>query len=355
MADSSEEHRTCEATPRRVAQARSAGQIPLSRDLMSGVVMLAASVAVIAGGKAALGGLVLFFRETIQSSTAEVPVSAALVAGLREVGSVLGFPLLAMVIAALAIGVFQTRGLLSIKLLGPAPERISVRFGRLWGTASLAMAAKELLKFAVLLTAGVLCICSVASSIAGSTGSNGARIVDSVFASAKYVGVCLALTMLGLGFADYLWQVHRHRKTLRMTHHEARREHKETEGDPAIKSERNRILHSEILQANAVSQLAEANLVVTDPGKVAIALRYDPAASGAPVVVCTGRDYWATRIEELASRSGVPSIVDTALAGLLATTEEGGEIPENAYELVAALLVHCRRGSAERAELGSIV
>ena len=351
MADSSEENRTHEATPRKVAQARSEGLVAVSHDLMSGFVVFAACAALIACGRAAVGVLVLFFRESIRASAGPLSVGAALAAGLRATASVLAIPMVAIVGAALAVGYLQTRGLVRTNLLLPNAQRIGPRLLRLWGTDKLAATGQALAKVVALLAVAGACIYSAAAAIARSSVCDVSRVLDGIFVIAKHLGLGLAFTLLGLGLADYLWKRCRHRKTLRMTHDEAKREHRETEGDPAFKAERRRI-HLELSQAKALAELAQADLVVIEPGCAAIALRYDPAFSGAPVIVCKGRNHFARRIEAAASQVGVPVIVSASLAEELARSDEGEQIPERLYEPVAELLANGQLGLAGTSRRG---
>jgi flagellar biosynthesis protein FlhB len=351
MADHSQELRTVEATPRKVEQARRAGQGPVSRELTSGLVVLATGVVILACGRAALGGLVLFFRQSISAATGEFAVGSALVAGLHAISAALAVPLVVMLVAALAVGIVQTRGLIRTGLLKPTAQRIAPRLGRLWGIAGLATAGAACARVAALVTVAWLGSTSAVSAIASSSGSGASRVLDCMFVLAKHLGLGLAFTLLGLGMADFLWQVHRHRKALRMSHDEVKRERKDTEGDPILKAERQRI-HAELSQANALAQLAQADLVVSDPGRVVAVLRYDPAAFGAPVVICKGRNHLAIRLEALASRAGVPVVVKAALAEQLAREEEGDEIPESLYEPIADLLASRRRTLAGNAAGG---
>jgi flagellar biosynthesis protein FlhB len=338
MADPSDEDRSHEPTARRVAQARAEGWVAVSRDLSAGFAMLAAWAAFAVGGKAALGGLAVYLRDALGPPGRAPSAGAAIGAGASAALSALALPMLALLAVAVTVGVTQTRGLVGFNPLRPDGRRIAPRFGRFWGADKLGLAGKELGKIALLLSVAVVALSSSARGILGLAGADAGRILDALFASARDLGLALALAMLGLGVADYLWQHFRHRKLLRMTRDEAKREHRETEGDPVFKSERRRI-HWELAQAHALAELSPADLVVVEPSRVAVALRYAAGIAEAPFVIAKGRNRLAERMETVAAKAGVPIVVAPALAARLAAADDGEEIPEDLYEAIAGLLV----------------
>ncbi len=147
----------------------------------------------------------------------------------------------------------------------------------------------------------------------------------------------LAAALLLLGALDWALVRRRHRRALRMTRDEVRREHKEDEGDPAHRSERRR-RHRALLEAGPVSR---ATVVVVNPTHVAVALRHERGGEDAPRVVAKGTGLAAARIRSEARRAGVPVVRDVPLARALhRLAEVGDEIPEELYEAAAAVLAH---------------
>lgn len=122
-----------------------------------------------------------------------------------------------------------------------------------------------------------------------------------------------------------------------MTKEEVRREHRETEGDPAIKRARER-LHREIADHSILEEVRRATFVVVNPDHLAIALRYEEGETDAPLVVAKGERLIAARIVEIAREAGIPILRDVPLARALFTLEVGDEIPEALYEAVAEVL-----------------
>jgi flagellar biosynthesis protein FlhB len=156
------------------------------------------------------------------------------------------------------------------------------------------------------------------------------------------LGLRLAAAAAVIGVGDYLWQRHAHRKKLRMSRDEVKREHKESEGDPSHKAERHR-LHQELIQQRMVAEVRKADLVVVNPDHIAVAIKYDADGPSAPVVVAKGERLVAEQIKQAAREAGVPIFRDVTLARSLREVEEGDEIPEALYEAVAELLAVARR------------
>jgi flagellar biosynthesis protein FlhB len=337
VADLQQEDRTHEASPRRIAQARSAGRIPLSADLSASVVILAAGAALLACGRGMMGDAVILMRGLLAAATSELPASTALLVAARTAGATLAVPIAAILAAAVGIGLLQTRGLVTARRLAPEAKRLAPRLGRLLSRHNALMSAKDVVKLGLLAVVMGIVVRHSVSAIVRLSGSGASRILDGIFALARHVGVTLACTAAVWGVADYLWQLHQNRKTLRMSHDEVKRELKEDEGDAALRTERKRV-HAELLQAYALTDVAQADVVVLVSGQVAIALRYAPEVADAPVVVRKGRRSLALRIETVATQAGVPIVANHELAHQLAETEAGNPIPETLYEAVAEVL-----------------
>ena len=122
-----------------------------------------------------------------------------------------------------------------------------------------------------------------------------------------------------------------------MTREEVKREHREAEGDPAHRGERQR-LHREIVEQRMIEEVRKADFVVVNPEHIAVALRYDAEGDAAPVVVAKGERLVAERIKQIAREAGVPIFRDVGLARALSELAEGGEIPAVLYEAVAEIL-----------------
>lgn len=150
----------------------------------------------------------------------------------------------------------------------------------------------------------------------------------------------LLLMLVLVATVDVPMQWFRHRTNLKMTLEQARREHKETEGDPHVKAQR-RQRQREISSGRMMALVPTADVVVTNPTHYAVALKYDEAAGGAPRVIAKGVDHVAARIREVAMEAGVPLLEAPPLARALhAHVELDAEIPAALYNAVAQVLAY---------------
>jgi len=123
---------------------------------------------------------------------------------------------------------------------------------------------------------------------------------------------------------------------------EVRREHREAEGEPQAKRERQR-LHRAIAEHGLLEEVRRADVLVVNPTHLAVAVRYDAAAAERgedpiPEVIAKGQDGLARRMIEAARAAGVPVLRDVPLARGLFEIEVGEVVPEDLYEAVAAVL-----------------
>ena len=149
-----------------------------------------------------------------------------------------------------------------------------------------------------------------------------------------------AICLVGLGLFDLYRQRRRLSVKLKMTKEEVRREHKDLEGDPHIKA-RIRRLRREMMRRRMMSDVPKATVVITNPTHYAVALRYEPHGSAAPVVVAKGLDLVALRIRAIAEEHGIAIVENPPLARTLYRSAEiGTEIPEDLYRTVAEILAY---------------
>ena len=337
MARSSDDA-TEDPTPRRLAEARRRGDVAVSRELSSSAALLAIVAVLSMDAPAAVARAVASLRAALSAAvaggTAGAALGAASALGLRMLAPALG----AAVLVALVVGLAQTRGLLL------APVRVDL--GRLasassWrrlfdGQAALAC-GQGLLKVALVAAVAWLALRPVVGAVAGLPGATAPRLLGVLGATTARLALRLAAAGLVLGVADAVLIARRHRKALRMTRDEVRREYKEAEGDPAHRGERQR-LHREIAEQRMIDEVRKADFVVVNPEHIAVALRYDADGAAAPVVVAKGERLVAERIKQVAREAGVPIFRDVGLARSLVELAEGGEIPAELYEAVAEIL-----------------
>lgn len=340
--------RTLPATPRRRQRARAEGRVASSADLTAAAGFAAAAAVLAAGGGRGVGA----FAGWASSMWADAPAGALGAQGaaavgteaLRALAGLAGAPLLAAAGAALLCGAAQTGFALSLRGLQPDLARISPLAGiqRLWSRRALVEAGKAALKFGalVLLVYGPAWTLLRAVAPGGSTAAQAAVLT---FHTAVAVLLRAALVLAAAGALDFAYRRYELEQQLRMTRQEAREEQRETDGDPAQRARRRRRAR-ELARRRMLVEVRRADVVVTNPTHVAVALRYDAAAMPAPQVVAKGAELMAERIRAVARASGVLIVENPPLArSLFAGVAVGAQIPPALYRAAAEVLAYVWR------------
>ena len=334
---------TEEPTPERLRKARREGRVPISREL-TGALVLAAVVGLLALlAPAAVARLLALFRGAFASLNEQAGGSPRLIAGARRgwgaLAALLAVPLAGAFVVAVLVGFAQTGGLWSWAATRRELSRLSPSAGlrRIFSARAVIDVARGLVKVGIVAGVAVICLWPLARELPRLAGAPVGQILATMGRLARVLATRVVLALLALGLFDRWVVRRRHRRSLMMTRDEARREHREVEGDPLHKAERQR-LHRELAEQRLLDDVRKADFVVVNPEHVAVALRYDRATDAAPIVVARGERLHAERIKQVAREAGVPIYRDISLARALHELPEGSEIPEALYHAVAEIL-----------------
>jgi flagellar biosynthesis protein FlhB len=261
-------------------------------------------------------------------------------------------PLLAgMLVAILAAAGLQGGLRPSAKLFKPKFSRLNPVSGlkRLFGPQSWWEAGKTLIKTIVLGLVLYLAVRDLVPTVMGSGALPISSLVGVVEGTVMSLIRFAALAGLVMAVADYVVIKRRIGKELLMTKQQVKDEHKNSEGDPQLKGAI-RSRQMAMSRNRMMSEISSADVVLTNPTHVAVALRYD-AEKGAPRVVAKGAGVVAAKIRELAAKNRVPIVQDVPLArALFKACELGQEIPADLFGPVAHVLAFLyrlrRKGSA---------
>jgi flagellar biosynthetic protein FlhB len=347
------DNRTEDPTPRRRQQARDEGRIARSPELVAAALLVTGTILLASVGGRAIGRQAIeLFRVGPGWLLDGEPTLAGMVALIRAVtwrSAVALAPLLiGLGLVALALGAVQAQGIASWKPVRPDLARINPLkgFRRIFGAEAVLNLIKASGKLAVLATVTYVVLRQAIPRFASLADGGPAMVILLLEWSIVRVGVSVGLAFLALGALDYAVQRFRLEKSLKMSRQEIVQEHREQEGDPQIKA-RIRQIARQRARKQMLSQVAKADVVITNPTHLAVALRYDGASGGAPTVVAMGERKLAERIKAIALRAGVPLVENKPLArALLATCTVGSPIPPALYVAVAEILafVYRRRG-----------
>lgn len=154
-------------------------------------------------------------------------------------------------------------------------------------------------------------------------------------------GVCVGLFVVAA--LDFAHQKYRYRQSLMMSKQEVKQEQKQREGDPLLKA-RIRSLQREMARKRMMQDVPKADVIVTNPTHIAVALKYDAEKMAAPKVVAKGADLVAQRIKEVARKNGIPLVENVPLARALhKSVKVGGTVPRSLYQAVAEVLAYVYR------------
>jgi flagellar biosynthetic protein FlhB len=165
------------------------------------------------------------------------------------------------------------------------------------------------------------------------------------------VAVRVGIVFLLFSIFDIWWQRKSYMKDMMMSKDEVKREYKQSEGDPQHKAHRKQ-MHQEIMESAQMDSVKSADVIVTNPDHVAVALKYDREKDAAPRVLAKGLDFKAEQIKELARAADIPLLRNVPLAHALLRVDVGQDIPEDLYDAVAEVLnfiYGLKHGSAAQA------
>lgn len=190
-------------------------------------------------------------------------------------------------------------------------------------------------------------------AIVDSQGSSAADIAGTCLSSIFELGLTITILLAVVALADFVIQRRRATESIKMTKEEIRQEYREQEGDPLIRGARRRRAR-QLAFARMMDTVPTADVVITNPTTLAVAIKYDSLTMRAPKIVAKGQRLMAERIKQLASDHKVPVVEDKPLARALFPRPVGSEIPAHLYRAVARLLVlvHQARFAVTRSRAG---
>ncbi|OUS27697.1 EscU/YscU/HrcU family type III secretion system export apparatus switch protein [Gammaproteobacteria bacterium 45_16_T64] len=152
------------------------------------------------------------------------------------------------------------------------------------------------------------------------------------------IAIVSVIAFLIVAVADFVFQKHDHIKKLKMTIDEVKREYKDSEGNPEIKSQRKQI-HREMLEGGMIDDVKRSSVIVTNPTHFAIGIQYDGDTRTLPIVCVKSTNQLAQRVKKIAAEAGIPMIENVPLArALYAQAELDNYIPSEFIEPVADVL-----------------
>ncbi|MGE4543814.1 MAG: flagellar biosynthesis protein FlhB [Pedobacter sp.] len=344
MADSDQE-RTEQATGKRRSDFREKGEVAQSKEvhtaaLMTGTLLLWTFYAPLFWRT--LSGI-LNHMWSLAGEFEVTPLSIVILFGqlLQQIGLLLAPIMLMTLIIGFASSYLQVGWIFTTKPLEPNFTKINPVTGmiRLISKRSIIEVVKSLLK---VLLVGVVAYKVILSEFGQALNLVDMDINDSVSYLARVAGRIMLRTcgiMILLGLLDFLFVRWEMEEKMKMTKQEQKEEHKESEGDPQIKAHI-RSMQMQAARRRMMSEVPKADVIITNPTHLSIALAYDRSRMGAPQVVAKGADAVAMRIREIARENKVPLVENKPIARALYKVEIGREVPEEMFQAVAEILAY---------------
>ena len=201
----------------------------------------------------------------------------------------------------------------------------------------------DVMKILVVLSVAVLTVVSYQSQLIVLPYLEVGQVASIIGQVLLDLALRVAGVLLLLGLLDLLYQKWKYRQDMKMTRQQVKDDLKDAEGDPEYKRRRMRMMQQLAMQRIATT-VPKADVVVTNPEHLAVAICYDASTMAAPMVVAKGADAMAMRIRHIATQHGVPIIERKPLArALYAQVEVNQPIPYDLFKVVAELLAHVYR------------
>ena len=347
-----DQDKTEQPTPYRLEEARRRGEVAKSTDAVGAISMITFAVVLALTAGNIVSALAMSTRQMINlAGNAPVP-GAGLASGVlplyAPVLQALTPLILAMVVAAVLGNVLQTGPIFSAHPLKPDFKRMHPAqvFKRIFSFRSLWELGKLALKVGLLLGIGALFVWRARALAEASAMSPpqqfGGLLLGAFTRTSLYVLLAFGLVAL----LDLLFVRREYLRKMRMSRRELKDEVKRRDGDPTVKSKQKQQIRDLLKKTRAMARVHEADMILTNPTHVAVAVRYRPGETLAPVVLAKGAGLLARQIRQLGARHRVPLLSAPPLArALYRECDIDGLVPQAHY---AALAPHYQRLWAQR-------
>jgi len=352
------EDKTEAATPRKRDNVRQEGRVAKSADLTGALILLTSLLLLRVAGPYLMASISKIAVDTFSNlhclvSEVENPRRLMVSYGLKSMMLCLPIAMVTAVVAV-AANVLQVGLKVTPKAIAPDLSRLDPMKGltRLVSWRSLIELSKSALK-----------VSAIGYFVYDFMRKESRSFIDLAGMPPREMGGVLAgmcwrllirgcVVMLIIGLLDYLYQRVQFEHSIRMTKQEVKEEYKRLEGDPVIKGvirQRQR----EMARRRMMQDVAKADVIITNPTHIAVALKYEAAKMTAPTVVAKGQRLLAERIKAVAEANRVPIVENRLMARLLyETVEIGRQIPADLFQAVAEILAYVYQLSEKASGLG---
>jgi flagellar biosynthesis protein FlhB len=347
MAESeSGQDKTEDPTEKKKKDAREKGEIARSKELNTLAIMLAGAGALLVFGGALAEEMMDLMRLNFSLSREVVLDQRSMGTYLLHSGLIALLaiqPVMITLLLAALIGPISLGGwLFSAGTMAPKFSRMNPGAGlkRMFSAKAIAELLKALAKFFIVLFVALVVLSADIDDLLRIAHEPLDRAIIHSLQVVGWSTLWMACGLIIIAAVDVPIQLWESIKKLKMTKQEVRDEHKDQEGRPEVK-QRIRQLQREMSQRRMMAAIPDADVVITNPTHYAVALKYDPDKSGAPMLIAKGSDFLALKIREIAAANEILLLESPALArSIYYSTELEQEIPGGLYLAVAQVLAY---------------
>ncbi|PKL80824.1 MAG: flagellar biosynthesis protein FlhB [Ignavibacteriae bacterium HGW-Ignavibacteriae-4] len=351
MAENKEgQEKTESATPKRLSEAKEKGQVSKSTDITTSVMVLIGGMSLFVFGATIYTKMIQFFDYSFRNSWSIKLTEANVLKMYPDLITFIAsliLPLLLLFMFLILAAEISQVGLTVATKKWTDPETYKKIFKIGSGLKRIFFSSQsffELLKSVakvILLGAVIMWIVyDDLESIVTIPLQNYTALIELMADLSFKIILGVGLAYIVIAVSDLMFQKWKHKEDMKMTKQEVKDETKQSEGDPHVKGKLKGLIRSRFRKM-MIQNVAEADVVITNPTHFAVALKYDNNNMGAPRVVAKGADFLAARIREVAKENGVQIVEDPPLARtLFFNVEIDMEVPENLYKAVAQVLAY---------------
>ena len=342
--------KTEKATPKKRQDSRKKGQVLKSPDVTSAIVLLSVFVFLIFFASFLRSEIFSFFGMTFTKymliETLTIDVAIIIYKDmLLEMAMVLLPIMLVAVVAAIAANFFQFGLLFTTEPLKFDLKKIDPIKGlkRIFSIKAIIELLKSVLKISFIGSVTTLILWMNLEQVLALSFKTAWDTLSTVGWLTGMMGVAASCVLLFISILDFFYQKFDYEKNLKMSKQDIKDEHKNSEGDPIIKS-RIRQRQREMAMRRMMQEIPTADVVITNPTHFAIALKYDDESMDAPTVVAKGADFVAQKIKLIAKENNVVMVENRPLArSMYDQVEVGQRIPDEFFKAVAEVLAYVYR------------
>lgn len=339
-----EAQKTEDPTAKRLSESRKKGQVAMSREINSWVMLCAGTMVVVVMGPAIFSDiskiLLAYLERAHTFPQGPGGIKIALGQGMVEVFKVMALPLSFFFIAAFFSSFLQIGPLWAPETIKPDISKISIFKGvkRLVSMRSVVELVKGIFKISVVGVVGYIIIAPYFSRFEAFIGMPIPILLNEMRDLILKMMIGILIALLVIAAIDLVYQRMEHHKKMRMTKQEVKDEYKQSEGDPHVKGRLRQLRHERARQ-RMIQSVPNADVIITNPTHYSIALKYDPETMEAPVCLAKGVDDIALRIREVAQEHNIVLFENRPLARVLYDTVDIDEtIPAEHFKAVAEVI-----------------